>query len=313
MGLFRRSSRNDAGSTRRDEVFGFLTDAQAARVRELAQQAYAELGIETVIAADHLVGSDGTVYGLSNLMAACGNTDREREWPELVRRHCRSIVTAMADDRDPAALPLEEMLSRVYLRLIGISTLPADWREGLGYGRVLTDDLVELLFLDYPESVRTLYQATVDVFGEDVLRQAGLENLLREPIDAVETLDCGDGARASVVIGESVYTASRVLALPDLLRRVYGERSYPNGVIVGIPFRHQVVLHPIDSRAVVPAIQRLADFTYAGFTEGVGSVSPYLYWWRDGALRRLTFPGEDGGLVVRCDEEFTGVLNSLFE
>jgi hypothetical protein len=314
MGLFRRSRSADDDSAAPDETFEFLTRRQAARVRELAQQGYAELGVETVIGPDHLVGADGTVYGLANLMAACLNADRgERSWPALVRRHCHSLVQAMADTVDATELPVEEVLERVYLRVVGVSTLPDEWRDRYRYGRLITDELVELLFLDSPQSLRSLRQEEVDAFGADVLRQAGLENLLREPVDAVESFDCGEGAVASVVLGGSVYTASRILALPDLLRRVYGERSYPDGVVVGVPFRHQVVLHPVDSRAVVPAIQRMADFVHAGFADGVGSVSPYLFWWWGGQLRQLTFPGEDGGLLVRCDEDLTAVLNRLFE
>lgn len=314
MGLFRRSSNRQDGAALPDEVFGYLSRRQAARVRELARQSYAELGIETVIRPDHLTGADGTVYGLANLMAVCVNTERgEREWPGLIRRHCRSLVTAMADDRDPAGLPLEEMLARVYLRVVGVSTLPDEWRDRYGYGRLIADELVELLFLDSPESVQSLRQESVDAFGVDVLRQAGLENLLREPVEAVEHLNCGAGAQAAVVLGDSVYTASRILAMSDLLRRVYGERSYPNGVVVGVPFRHQVVLHPVDSRAAVLAVRTMADFVHAGFTDGVGAVSPYLFWWRAGELRQLTFPDEDGRLVVRCDEDFAAVLDSLFD
>ena len=314
MGLFRRSRKADDAEAAPDETFEFLNRRQAARVRELARQGFAELGVETVIRPDHLVGADGTVYGLASLMAACLHVDRgEREWPGLVHRHCRSLVDAMAEDVDASQLPAEEMLARVYLRVVGVSTLPHEWRDWYRYGRLITDELVELLFLDSPNSLRSLRQEDVDAFGADVLRRAGLENLLREPVDSVESFDCGEGARAAVVLGESVYTASRILVLPDLLRRVYGERSYPNGVVVGVPFRHQVVLHPVDSRAVIPAIQTMADFVHAGFTDGVGSVCPYLFWWRDGDLRQLTFPGDDGGLVVRCDQDLTAVLNRLFD
>ncbi len=310
MGLFRRQRRDPSPP---DPDFAFLTEEQAARVRDLARTAFAEIGVEVVVRSDHLLADDGTVYGLANLMATCHQAGRgERDWPDLVRGHVHRIYSATRDRRDPAELPVEDVLARVRLRAVGTATLPQDWRAAHGYGRVVADDVVELLCLDEPHTVVTLRQRAVDAFGVDVLRRAGLENLLREPIDAVDVLDVGDGAQVHAVLGDSMYTASRILVLPDLLRRVYGEREYPDGVLVAAPLRHQVLLHPVDGPAVLPAATALVRLARTGFAEGVGSVTPNVYWWRAGVFTRLTSTDPDSGRVVlRADGEFGEVLARL--
>ena len=65
-------------------------------------------------------------------------------------------------DLDPA-----DVLARTYLRVLGESTLPPSWRTMFGYARPVCGDLVELLALDFPDSVTMLRDEDVERIGYD--------------------------------------------------------------------------------------------------------------------------------------------------
>jgi hypothetical protein len=296
-----------------DEAFPYLTVADAQRLRTLARHAFADAGLEVTVHADHVADADGREFGLANLAAQCHNDDTgPKAWPGLVREHVRRVLAAA--DRPPTAeLPREDILARAYLRLVGTSTVPESAMAWFSYARPVCGDLIELLALDDPEAVTYLRDADVERVGLDDLRAAGLENLLREPYDEHHAFAGPDGAEIHVVLGDSVYTASKLLVLPDLLRRLLGERSYPHGLLVAVPFRHQLAFHPIADRRLVPATRFLAGLAADGFSDGVGSVSPFLYWWLDGRLTQLSFPDGDGGLAIHARGEFAALVERLVE
>ncbi len=313
MGLFGRRRRgedaDDAGdSGDRDPAVPFLTRADAAEVRRLAQRAFAEAGVDVVIHADRFEATDGRAFGLWNLAATCRNAERgRREWPDIVARHVRALL---APTPSPDALSAEEILARTVVRVYGADSVPVHtgW---FSYVRPIADDLLEALVLDLPESVLMLRDQDVERVGIEALRHAGLERLLREPVDAIESVRAARGATFQVVLGDSVYTASRILAMRDLLIRVYGEREYPDGVLVAVAHRHQVALHPLDGPGAVDAINAMVAFAKAGFDEGAGGVSPNLYWWHDGALTRLSRVDDDGSIAVEVGPDLAGVLSRL--
>ncbi|PFG38272.1 hypothetical protein ATJ97_0745 [Georgenia soli] len=294
MGWFgrRREERTDDAP---DSALPFLTATDAAEIRRLTQQAFAAAGIDAVIHEDHLAGTDGHKYGLWNVAASCHNAPGgRREWPAVVERHVRALLAPTAGTAD---LPDEEVRARTFLRLYGAGALPAD-PTSLSYTRPVADDLVEALALDFPDSVVTLTDGDVARFDPEELRRAGLENLLREPVDEIESIDLPAGGSIQVVYGESVYTASRILAMRDLLMRVYGEREYPNGVLVTVAHRHQIGLHPLDGPEALPVINALAGFAKNGFDDAPGGISPHLYWWHGGAFERISRVSDDGAIGI---------------
>lgn len=309
MGLFgRRGDPRDPADGEQDPAVPFLSRAEAAEVRRLTQRAFAEAGVDVVIHPDRFEATDGREFGLWNLAATCRNAERgRRDWPGIVTRHVRALL---APTPSPESLSDEELLARTVVRVYGVDAVPVHtgW---FSYVRPIADDLVEALVLDLPESVLMLRDEDVARFDVGTLRQAGLERLLREPVDAIETVRGARGAAFQVVLGDSVYTASRILAMRDLLMRVYGERDHPDGVLVAVAHRHQVALHPLAGPEVVDVINAMAAFAKAGFDEGAGGVSPSLYWWHDGALTRVSQVTEDGSLAIVVEPDLADVLNRL--
>lgn len=311
MGRWWRRKHQPEDDRRPDPVFPFFTEAQGARFRGLAQQEFARAGVEVVPHAERLDAADGQQFGLGNLAASCHNAPQgERDWPDLIERHVATILRAVGND-DVAEMAQDEAMARVCLRLLGTTTMPPQWHEWYRYARPVGGDLVEVLALDFPESVTVLRDEDVQRFGEDSLRAAALEHLLGEPVDSYDVHEGPHGESVHVVLGDSVFTASKVLVLDDLLRRTVGEHDFADGVLVAVPFRHQLAFHPIQDSGVVGALQTLAGFAATGYTDGVGALSPFVYWWRRGRLTQLSFLTDDHRIEIHVGDEFGDLLNRL--
>jgi hypothetical protein len=295
-----------------DRVFPYLSLADAQRLRDLALEAFSDAGLDVSLHDDHVAAADGRRFGLSNIAAQCDAAGGgPGAWRELVREHVRRVLAA-ADRPTAADLGRDEILARSYLRLVGTSTVPESAMPRLTYAREVCGDMIELLALDDPESVTYLRDEDVERVGLEDLRAAGLENLIREPFDSHEAVDGPEDVTIHVVHGQSVYTASKLLVLPDVLRRVLGERAYPYGLLVAAPFRHQLDFHPISDHRLVLAAELMAAFAATGYGEGAGPISPFVYWWRDGQLTRLSHLDDEGRPAIDARGEFGELATRLF-
>lgn len=296
-----------------DETFPYLSVADAQRLRAFARQAFADAGLEVSVHGDHVAAADGRQFGLANIAAQCHSADGgPGSWRGLVGEHVRRVLAA-AGRPTAGDLGREEVLARSYLRLVGTSTVPESAMEWFSYARPVCGDMIELLALDDPESVTYLRDEDVERIGLEDLRAAGLENLIREPFDSYDAVDGPDGVTIHVVHGQSVYTASKLLVLPDVLRRVLGEQAYPHGLLVAAPFRHQLVFHPIADSRMILAAELMAAFAAEGYAEGVGSLSPYVYWWFGGRLTQVSHLDDGGRPAIETRGQFGELVARLVD
>lgn len=171
--------------------------------------------------------------------------------------------------------------------------------------------MIEVLNIDLPDTVIVLDDVALErIGGRSAVRAGAMRNLLGviQGIE-VETLSSGE-ASIEVMGSDSMFTASTVLAMPELLARV-GVTDAPLGVLVAMPFRFQVALHVIRDAAVVPSLNALVGFAAAGFNEGVGPLTPNVFWWHQGTFERLTSHSADGQVSVQVSPEFQAVLESV--
>ena len=292
-----------------DEAFPFFTGDQAARFRELARQGFAEAGLEVTVHPDHVVDDAGTQFGLANLAAQCHNAARgEREWREITATHTARIVRGMDAPSPFESMSRAELLASTYLRLMPTADL-APMRAD--YARKVGDGISEVLNVDLPETVVTYLDEHIDRFGpiED-LRRAGLANLRQVPIDEHQRVASPQGAALDVVMGDSVFTASKLLVLDEVLAQLGVTDVHENGVLVVAPFRHQLAFHAIRDATAVSAVHGLELFARLGHNGSPGPLSPHVHWWRGGELRRITEHGPDG-VQVYVDEDLTEVFNRV--
>jgi hypothetical protein len=292
-----------------DEALSFFDAAEADRFRTLVRAVFAERGLEVTVLADHLVDADGRQFGLWNLAAACHAESRERRWRGVVEEHVTRLLSSMDGPDLLGEMTPEQAAGQVYVRLYEAAGLP-DTLD-FSYATEPMPGVVELLAIDFPETVSLLPAHEVErLGGAAALRAAGLENLRRIPDLDHQVLPGPNGIRLDVVTGDSVFTASLAVLLPELLQRVLGTSDAPDGVFVALPFRHQLVLHVLRDAGAVLSLNALAGFAVDGFGEGIGALSPWVYWWRDGSWQQVTATVDDE-LAVTVSPELQAVLSRL--
>ena len=304
MKLFRRSP--GVPSSAPDAAFPYWSSDQAQRFRALVRAALAEAGVEATIYADYAEDGKGRQFGLGNLAAVCHNGNRgERAWRKIVEGHVRALVPGMDGQSPFTTMPPSDILAATYLRL-----MPAeDVQPNMSYARLVTPDLAEVLNLDLPATVAYYTDEQVASLGYDALREAGASNLRAVPVDEHRTLEHNGGA-IEVLLGESMFTASLLLVFEHVLDR-YGLTADPAlGAFVGVPNRHQLDFHVVADARAIPSLSTLAAFTAAGYRDAAGVVSPCVYWWRPGGLRRISALTPDGPRI-EADAELQSVLEAL--
>ncbi|MBT2389102.1 hypothetical protein [Streptomyces sp. ISL-1] len=311
MGLFRRGPKRDGRDAPRDPEFSFFSADEGTRFRAQVREAFAESGLEVTVYADVVTDSAGRQFGLANLAAVCHNDDRgPRAWPELVRQHVGMVLRTMDAPSALDTLPTEQIRAQLYPRVVGRDGFNP---ENFGYARPLAPDLYEIIALDLPESVMMLTDEALEPLGDlQYLRDQALYNLRGLPVEGHETVKDAEGMRFEVVLGDSFYTASRVLALDSVVRQVTGEQLTDDGALVAMPFRHQLAFHAIHDAGMISALDGMASFAASSYVDTPGAISPYVYWWRQGTLTQLSDHDEDGdGLRIVIGDEFQELLERL--
>ena len=306
MGLFgrRRDTRGDQTDEQepRDRALPVLTEALARRLRLLSRQSMAQAGLEVTVYADYLEDSSGREFGLDGLSRLVAGLPA-KQWVNAVDDHVNRLL-AVVDAPDEFDVPTEDLLARTYLRLYPASTLPEPDRWS--YGREVLPGVLELLALDLPDAVGVYTDERVAPHGIDDLRRAGLANLR-----TVEAEERNDIQGVQVLLGESVYLASTLLILPEMVLRTTGEASLPNGVLAAAPSRNVLMYHVPRDGQVIGAIEAMANMARHDHESSVGPVTPHVYWWRDGTFSQITHDADDGGIAVHIEGDFAEVFTRL--
>lgn len=280
-----------------DEALTMFDQATAARFRALVRERLALMGREGVMHDDHVVTDDGNQYGFWNLAANCHAAERERDWPGLIDNHFRELFAAQEWEEDP-----ETARANLHLRLIDaqqFATIPQgddgpdfshalEWAEGIV--RVPVIDLPTTVLTPAAQQLRELgpMSELLDLAWSRTVALIATEDLTRERIEH-------DGSWFSLVMGESVFTASMAIDLPAVVRRFDPTADVSNGIVFALPFRHQIAYRVVtDQRSVMDALMLLPRFAIAGHSDSVGALSPLIFLWRDGELTALSRIDDDG-------------------
>ncbi|WP_405795432.1 hypothetical protein [Streptomyces sp. NBC_01506] len=258
-----------------------LTTEQAEFLRELVRQYHARQGDSVTVSGDTVHADPGT-RSLYNLAEQCRRAE-PGAWPQLVTDHFDALNNATRS----ADAGGEDILGRVYLRLMPDDALPADAAESFSYTRPVATGLLEALALDLPDSVRLLHDGDVARVGLEELRSAGRARLVGEPVDH-DVARTDSGATVHLVTGGSMFVASKALVLGDLARTLTGRELPDDGALFTVPSRHFLVFHPLEDHHAVGAINDLASFGLGAYQDNPGPLSPRIYWWHKGTVTCLT-------------------------
>ncbi|MCL3860769.1 hypothetical protein [Actinotalea sp. K2] len=298
----RRAVPSDAPA---DGALPELTVDQAARLASTARQAFAECGVETVIGDGALHGADGNVLGLSNLAQIAAGTP-EREWPSLLRRHAQVMVAAQ---ELPVPQDLDAVRDQVFLRVLPAADLPFPVVDPL----MSVGDLVGVLSIDYPEHISTLTRAEdiERLGGRDAVHEVAHTNLLGLRADTVTVLGGDDPDQGTVHLSlGGFFNASRMFVLDAVLRQDFGLESPSHGVLVAVPNRHVLAVHPLTGIDCVQAVQTLVALA-RGESDRPGGVSPHVYYWRDRRWEQVTRDSDDGSIEVDATGMFGEAMKEI--
>lgn len=270
-----------------DAALTFLTVDQAAEVRRLVHQAFATRGIESVIHADR-VEAAGAVYGLWNVAAQCHSCDSHAEWPQVVADHVAKMLRTQEQTPDFSALAPEELMGLLKWRLSDEEMLRGGVPE---HASEFAPGVIRHLVADLPESIMTV--------RDDVLAGLPMGRAMDQAAAATRALldteefdhhRLGEGDQAfDAVVGDSVFTATLAMFLPDVVARFRPDVDPRRGIIFALPNRHQIAFAvPTSGLQIVSVVQILLQFTIAGYQDGVSPVSPNLFLWHDGQIDQLT-------------------------
>lgn len=274
----------------------FFTDAQWREFERVVRAEITPRGISGDIRNGQLTYGKAK-YGLGNLAQMCHAEPRQEEWPAIVARHFQ-----ITDD-----LP-DGISGTPKVRLVDdqfMAQLPGEYVT-----RRVAEDLMLVLSWDLPEQVMTPSLEEVLEHGEpNVLFADAIEHTRTDPDLELERLEIPAGdetAELLVLNGPSFFTATHVLWADEL-----DPPAPEHGMLVAVPNRHTVLAHAIRDPSVLGVIGPLLTLAQRLEQEGPGSISPHLYWLRDGELERLDAWIDDEGLHVAPSEAFTTMLEDL--
>lgn len=168
---------------------------------------------------------------------------------------------------------------------VGI-TADIEDQAGFDYSRRVAPGLIELLYLDSPESVLPITDHLMPAsFPIESMWAAARANTAHEPIDHAEPLPTERGPNGVLLEGDSLFIASKLADAPTLIRALCLSVDVP--MIFAIPTPHHLVCQPIpDADSIVDAFWMVAGVVYQ-LTQEDGSLSPELFVWDDGVLQLL--------------------------
>lgn len=290
MGIFRRRRPKPQGSGAGlgpDPELTMLSVDEAARLRALTSSWFSGQRREVTISGAHVQSDDGTRYGLWNLAARCHETEHPKAWPGLVDEHFTVLLAAQ--DTDLSAFTDEEFGDSLRLRLV--EKLPDDLDDGPGFATEWAPGISRVLVLDLPTTVispPSAYFAERGTPGR-LLDQAWQQTASLVVTEDLERLAIGDHDEIWCVVGDSVFTATLAMFLPDLVHRFEPGADLGLGVLFSLPHRHQVNYRVIDRpRTALDALLVMPSFTVAGYVDAASSVSPSVYLWLDGQVTQIS-------------------------
>lgn len=284
-----------------------LTIEEADLVRRLFAELWpASEGVIT-LHGEYALSSSGTQFGLYNLSRAV-KLEPQQNWSQVVERHISGLLSRSSAPEDED-LSDEEVLALVKARLIPSTYLPQGHRGAFTYRRTIANGLEAILMLDYPETTTAIPDAIVSRFDAGHLWETAIAAVSAEPLGEIQTVDVGSGPFA-IAITDSLFMASRVLDLPALLTHA-GMPSATHGVLFAVPSRHHLAFHVVESPGAIHIARDMSLFAQSAFGQGVGEISPDVFYWSDAGYEQVTSLDIDGRLNVDGTGAFFSAVNAF--
>jgi hypothetical protein len=242
--------------------------------------------------------------GLTNVAQKCHMAPRQA-WSEMIQGHFDSLLQSQREQRELDS----KMGSFEGVReLLAVRIGSHDLDRSMLVAREDLPGTVSYLCLDLPSSVVSVSASTAAKWGVplDELFAVGLENVRRTCVPELTREALEPDVPYLALTGSSFFVATHAL----MLRRWQGFEG-THGSLVTIPHRHALICHPINDLQSVKAVHMLGIMAHNLEKQGPGSITPNLYWYRDGQYILLPYEIRGGKFNFKPPDEFVQMLNEL--
>ncbi len=223
---------------------------------------------------DRIMLADGRELGLVSLTHHCVDKPRD-SWARVVHTWLDTLLDSESTDT-------KEMLARFdsIRPLLKARLLP--WGVGEPsalVSRPVAPGLDITLMADLPEVVRSVAPSDALPWGvpEDELFRIALANVRAQDQPIIQELPGENGAALIALTGSSFFTATHALWADQFV-----DSNPENGLLLAVPNRHTVLVHPVRDRSVVDAVHTITVAADQVHGSGLGAISPVLWWIRPG-------------------------------
>jgi hypothetical protein len=245
-------------------------------------------------------GDEEFELGLTNLRQRLAG-ERPDDWPAVVADFVGAVIVGFENRLETDDFQLIRPLVRT--RFYGADPQIRDQFCTIEPA----PGLVEVVVIDRPTSVMLAPAADVAAWRvpQQELFRLGRGNVRADPPLDREEHDV-DGVRVCVLSGESFYATTHLHWLGDYL--VLG----PFGAFLALPNRHVMLAHAVWDGSAIQALGTLRRLAERFHTEGPGSITADVYWWRAGRLSLVqTVIGADGRARIQPSAELGTMLDQL--
>lgn len=272
----------------------------AAEIAELVHHYFDERQIAFSYDPEQGLGeAQGAEFSVHNLAANLARIDRD-DWPDYVAWHFRHLADG------PPSLPTDYSRARRKLRVRLASRDMVDQLPFPDIAKPVAEDLYQVLMIAIDNGASTVPPDSLEAWNTDrdtVWEDATKNTLLDEPRERRAMLK-PSGERLTWVRG-SWWSSTLLLGLGRYL-----SSRQPHGALAMVPVRDALLFHEITDDSFVYSMSALIETGLTFHFDGPDSISPHVYWWHDGSIRRLV-AFEDGRLLPVWGDEFREVLADL--
>lgn len=236
----------------------------------------------------------GNLYGIINLAQVVNQSPMD-DWDSVIDSFLAQMTRPVAMDELPTSFDEAAPLLRIRMFVT----------EGIDPAILvklpLTDDFATSLVLDLPDKVLTVTHERAEGYGVPLeeLFDLAKRNVVQNTTAQKEVVPVGEGSEVISYGGPDFFVSSLSLSLDELI----GDAP-PLGRLVAVPNRHHTLALNITDGKSLAGMGLMVHAARGMFRDGPGSISPYVYWVRNGTWRRLSADITEQGLGVEGPEIF---------
>jgi hypothetical protein len=292
----------------------FFSNEDYTEFIKVVKDYFTKKNIEYTI-QDGVLTVDTNEFGVNNLglvnVAQVCNQDEKRNYKTIVKEHFDSLVRMHEFDHGfkKTIHDYNKIKEFIGVRLYSIEYFAQVDKNAIVV-KPFAENIYSTLIFDLPDAIQSIKKEEADEWGKtlDELFETGIQNIRQKCEFEISREQMTGDFAIWFVQGNNFFTPNIAFDF-----NMHPELIGTHGSLIGIPHRHAVIIYPIENIETVNAINSLIPIINGMYHEGPGSISDYLYWYKDGSFENLPYKIEDNKLQFYPPENFVEILNKLSE